>query len=147
MKKSIKMIVGLALVVIMGVCSQENVLATPAMKDWQIIKTPGKTNVQTTVTMPYHKGQTTYELISLTGTCTYVVARVEADPDDIWYYWLNVYNTSYEFTKPATQELLFAYTPQGILVQPNLTLVMSIKHNSTNLINETLTSTGTITYE
>lgn len=51
MKKSVKMIVALVLVVIMGFVSQESFLADTY--NWQIIKTPGKTNVETSVTTVY----------------------------------------------------------------------------------------------
>lgn len=145
MKKCIKMIVAWALVVIMGFISQESFLA--GTYNWQIIKTPGKTDVETSVTTVYTRAKMTYELKSLTGTCTYVAAKVRADAGNDIFYYFNVPNRAYLFTKPATQTLALYITELGALYEPNIRIIMSIENNSTNIINETLTSTGTITVQ
>lgn len=152
MKKSIKMMVVLALALIMGFVSQEDVFAankaTGAITySWQIMKMPGSTNVTTKVYLPYWENDIIYELDSLTGTCTYVVARCEADPVDDAYYTINNSLSGFEHTKPANETFRIKYTTWGILNKREVTLVMSIKHYSSNLINETLTSTGTVSIE
>ena len=147
MKKIGKKIICIALAVLMMVSFQESILASPAVKEWSILKMPGRTNVETIVTIPYNRGEMAYELKSLTGTCTYVVAKVEADPEDKFYYYIDNNDYAYYFTKPAKVDIAFHITTLGKLVEPNFVFVMSINHNSTHLIDETLTATGTMSYE
>lgn len=142
MKKSKKMIVALALVVIMGFVSRESFFAY--VDDWQIIKTPGLTNISTNAYMPYWDRDITYELSSLTGTCTYVAAKCVTDPADSLLYTIDNSLSGFLHSKPDSVTFRLNYSWFGEKSTVEATFKISIDNNSTNLINETLTATGSI---
>ena len=142
MKKRIKMIVVLVLVLGMVFVSSESYLAYAV--NWQIVKTPGFTGVETEVHMPYWERDWTYELYSLTGTCTYVVAKCVTDPDDSLYYSIDNTISGFMHTKPDRVTFRLAYTWWGQINTVDSTFKISIEHNSNNLVSENLTATGAI---
>ena len=144
MKKSVKMMLALALVVIMGVASQESYLAD--VRQFQIMKTQGKTGVTTNVYMPFYEEAITYKLKSLSGTCSYVAAKCVTDPKAENVYRINNSMRGYLYTKPDQATFKLWYHWYELQFRPQVTFVMSIEHNSTNLKNDTLTSTGSISY-
>lgn len=134
----------LVMVIIMGFASQESFFAD--VRNFQIIKTQGKTGTTTNVYMPFYEETITYELKSLTGTCTYVAAKCITDPNSQNVYKINNEISGYIHTKPDKESFKMWYHWAEISKRPRITFIMSIENNSTNLINDTLTSTGSITY-
>ena len=134
----------LVMVIIMGFASQESFFAD--VRNFQIIKTQGKTGTTTNVYMPFYEETITYELTSLSGTCTYVAAKCTTDSKSQNVYRINNENRGFIHTKPDKETFKIWYHWAEISKRPKITFVMSIENNSSNLVNDTLISTGRISY-
>ena len=147
MKKNVKMIVALMLAFITIFVSQECTLAATT-RHWSISKTPGKVDVDTTVTIPYCTGNITYTLSTLYGDYTHIVADCRTPENQRHLYYINTYERNIRFTSPDSKVFRIAYTEDGLSNYSNITFICSIEHglSDDDVRYKTLISAGTISY-
>lgn len=125
----------------MFIISVEGVLA--ATYNWDVIKTPGHSNtVSDTVKMPLFKGQITYKVTSLSGNCSYLVAKVTATKSG--YYNINTSSKSVMITKVGGQQAFTMYYTDKGSKEEFVYFNCTIEHNAS--IGELVCGAGTLSH-
>lgn len=145
MKKSVKMVVALVLALVMVVGTQESFFATT--KYWTINKPIGSTQVSTEVEFPYYKGEITYQLTNwYNPSCSYFVVVCNYNPIYTAFYYIDGYHNGIRLTDADTVTFKMGFTNAGLQVQPNLSFVVRLEHNASNVSSVAMSATGAFRY-
>ena len=125
MKKSIKFMVILALVAILGITLQESVFAGEIT--WSATKTPGSTVANTVKDMPVYKGRITFSVTSLTGTCSYLVGKCVTTEND---YYINNSNRAVMVSLVGGSDSFYIKYQNDSEKNDVIYLTCSVEHNA-----------------
>lgn len=146
MKKSIKMIAIVMMAVVMMIASQEYTLAATTKYSWAIRKMPGSTTASDKIYVPPHTEDMEYEVDTLYGTPSLVVARCENPPSVQDRYYINNSTKNIRVSKVSTTTFRMYFDPETTFAPgEKMEFYSIIEHNAgDNLINETIVSLGSI---
>lgn len=140
MKKRVKLMATLMMVIMMMFVVTENVSA--ATHSWSVTKTPGVTSASDSVQIPLYKGQITYTVTKLSGTCSYLAGKC-ATPSDRYCY-INTTDHCVLISKVnGSQSFYMAFTEAG-LEREYMYFSCSIAHNAG--ATQLLMAEGTLSY-